>query len=444
MSTTRSERFPEGSSLTQVLSLVLVAGLLAGCSILSSGDDGESPTESAPSTAQAPPDVVKALRHSLVRRAAAVRNGDREAFTSELLKSGTGFANAQEVYFANLLQLPLGEFRYTLDDGSLMRDGDDYWVVVELHLQLEGYDDVAVIAPDRFRFSPSPRNPDRLLLSSVTNAAWETRNDVRPQPWDLGPIDVRSGNGVLGVFDDASVGSADSLVVSVEDAIAAVSGAIPYEWSRSVVVYALSDTTFLSSIEDLPDGDLDGVAFPVLVAPGATETASIRFALHPRMLSRPGPERDRLIRHELTHVDIGERDDHAPIWLSEGIAEYVSVQPIAPEDRFISAPAVTAARAGVVDLPTDSTFNDADSAAHYGLAWWACEYVARNYGEATLWSLLDTFNAGTDPREPLKSLLGINSRQLARRGAKLLLATFDPASDPDPNPASKDDPKELP
>lgn len=421
MSTTRSER---------LLSLVLAAGLLTGCSLLSAGEHDEPRPEAEPSSSYVAPDVVKALNRSLGRRAAAVRNGDQGAFTSELDKARRGFTRSQEVYFTNLLQLPLGEFRYTLDRGSLVRDGDVYWLVVQLHLQLEGYDDVPVITPDRFRFSPSARNPDRFLLSSVTDRQWELRNDIRPEPWDLGPIDVRSGIGVLGVFDAGSVSSADSLVSSVEAGIAAVSGVVPYEWSRSVVVYALSDTDFLATIEDLPGGDpesLDGVAFPVMASPGGNQLASTRFALHPRMLTHPGPERDRLIRHELTHVAIGVRDDYAPIWLSEGLAEYVSVRSIAPEGRLISAPAVDAAKAGVSDLPADSTFNDVDSSAHYGLAWWACEYVAGSYGAPTLWTLLDTLDEkGTDPRMALKDQLGINSRQLARKAAKLLVATFDP------------------
>ena len=88
-------------------------------------------------------------------------------------------------------------------------------------------------------------------------------------------------------------------------------------------------------------------------------------------------------------------------------------------------------------LPEDSTFNDAGSAANYGLAWWACEYVAATYGESMLWSLLDYVNVpGSDPGKRMQMAIGLNSRQLARKGARLLIQTFDPEFlEPDPTPS---------
>ncbi len=313
-------------------------------------------------------------------------------------------------------------------------------------MQLEGYDDRPVTTPDRFLFSPTRRHPGRFVLASVTDRAWEERNHVHPQPWESGPIEVRTGSGVLGIFDPASVADADGIVSSVERGISAVAAEVPYDWSRSVVVYALSDTAFLSTIDDLPGGDptrLDGVAFPVRSSTDGGRIAATRFVLSPGMLERPGPARDRLIRHELTHVAVGERDDEAPVWLSEGLAEYVSVRPLAPQDRLISGDAVAAVESGVTDLPPDDTFNDADSSAHYALAWWACEYVADSYGEATLWRLLDAADAqgaeaqGADLERVLRDQLGLGSRELARKAARLIVLTFDPKSlEPEsPSPA---------
>jgi hypothetical protein len=204
-----------------------------------------------------------------------------------------------------------------------------------------------------------------------------------------------------------------------------------------VVVYALSDPSYLASIPDLPGGDprtLDGVAFPVVAEPGKSALASTRFVLHPRLLSRGGQGRARLIRHELTHVALGRRDDHAPVWLSEGLAEYVSVRPLPPERRGVSQTAVDAARAGFTDLPGDADFNDADSRVHYGESWWACEYVAASFGEPTLWSLLDQLDDpaldATGRNDVLRAWIGIGTRQLAERAGKLLLLTFDPAAVP--------------
>ncbi len=334
--------------------------------------------------------------------------------------------------------------------------------MVEVSLQLDGYDRQPVVTMDRYRFSPVGEGGRRFALSSVTDAEWEERNEVFSQPWDDGPIEVRSGVGVLGIFDAESVSGSAALVRSVERGISDVAGTVPYDWSRSVVVYALSDSDFLTSIEAPPGGGhperFDGLAFPVEVSPTSDAVASTRFVLHARMLYRSRSERDRLVRHELAHVAIGEHDDHAPVWLSEGLAEYVAVRPLAPQDRRVSDAALAAARGRLVtDLPDDATFNDADSALHYGVAWWACEYLANAFGQDSLWTILDELDAAGVVDDPdvdtrLEELTGINSRTLARKAAKQMMATFatddptisgtsaGPSVDPSagPGPASDD------
>ncbi|WP_193613855.1 hypothetical protein [Nocardioides lijunqiniae] len=424
-----------------------VAGLscclaLAGCT--GSSSDGAPPAPSdaasgAAAPAPVPPDLLQAFGGVLERRSAALLGGDLTAFRRDVARAG-GFRAAQETYFDNLQQLPLATVSYRVDPASLVRRGDAYWVAVHVTLQLEGYDTAPVESVDRYRFSASRRDDTRFVLSSVEDAAWEERQEVRPQPWDLGPIEVREGTGVLGIFDAGSVGAAGPLLRSVEDGAADVAVRVPYPWDGRVVVYALSDPTFLTTLDDVPGGDpeaLDALTFPVATAPGSPTVASTRFLLSPAMVGRDGPERDRLVRHELTHVALGQLDDQAPLWLSEGIAEYVSVQPLAPEDRRVESAALEAAEAGVDDLPADKTFNDADSAVHYGLSWWACEYLALTYGESALWSLVDQLaTPGTDPDELLRSFLGLSPRQLARRGARLMITTFDPSFlEPEPTPS---------
>lgn len=453
MSTSAAERPGEARSVLKALVLGIVGCLaLAGCSEPLTEDvpppDGSSAR--AP-TAAVPADLMKAFRRLLDRRAAAVLAGDVTAFKRGIATGDPDFVAEQETYLTNLGRLPVGELTYAVDPASLLRQGDDYWVVVDVGLQLAGYDSVPVHAPDRYRFSPTRRDPARYVLSSVTDAEWEERNDVQSQPWDLGPIEVREGFGVLGIFDRRSLRTSAALMSSVERGIADVSAVVPYPWDASVVVYALSDPEFLGTIDDLPGGDpetLDGVSFPVPAAPGSEEIASTRFVLNPRMLDRAGPGRDRLVRHELTHVALAGHDTHAPVWLSEGLAEYVSVRPLAPEDRRVGQAAIDLAEAGVDGLPSDSTFNDAGSAANYGLAWWVCEYVAATYGEDVLWTLLDYVSVpGAEPGQRIEQAIGLTSRQLARQGARLLIQTFDPEflePTPDPSPTGSPPPSSDP
>jgi hypothetical protein len=270
------------------------------------------------------------------------------------------------------------------------------------------------------------------VLSGVRDPAFEEANRVDPQPWDLLPIEVERERGVLGIFDRRSVESADAILRTVREGIENVSAEVPLGWSRSVVVYALSDVRVLAGLEDLPGGDperLDGVAFPVRSAPGSARLAGHRFMLHPRMIARDGAARDRLVRHELTHVAIARRDDRVPTWLSEGLAEYVSVQSIPPQERRISRAAVTAARKGLDALPTDDSFNGPLSGQNYGVAWYACAWIADTLGEQVLWRLLDRMRAGdgTTEREQdavLEDVIGIDSHELAGRAARKIRNTF--------------------
>jgi hypothetical protein len=456
-------RRPQVRHVRRRLPAVAVAAVLVVVAVGGCSDDVAPRSAPAPdpsgdagraSGVEVPPDLGRAFSGLLDRRAAALLAGDRASFGRGLVATDDRFRAQQATYFDNLTQLPVAELRFDLDPGSLVRSGDDYWGVVEVYLRLEGFDQRAAVTVDRYRFSPLGDAGRRFGLSSVTDPGWERRHEVSTQPWDDGPIEVRSGVGVLGIFDAESVHQAGRLVRSVERGIGDVAAIVPYEWSRSVVVYALSDTEFLASIEDPPGGHperLDGVAFPVEAAPsGSAPTgsgiASTRFVLHPRMLDRPQPERDRLIRHELTHVAIGEHDDNAPVWLSEGLAEYVSVRPLAPEDRRISDAALAAAKGGLVtDLPEDATFNDGDSAVNYGVAWWATEYLAVTLGAPSLWTILDELDAAGVAGAPsvddrLEGMTGLNTRTLARRAAKLMIATFDPdyqrSSTPSSGPSS--------
>lgn len=411
----------------------LVAAILAvaasGCSLVA--DDGDDPATPATPSYSAAPDVVAGIQRALERRARAVLDADAGAFARTVAGSRE-FRDQQATWLGNLRQLPVGELRYTIDPAQLVRDGDDYWVVVQEHLLLDGYDAVPVVSLDRYRFRAGSRRPDRMLLTSVSDPEWEAAHEVRHQPWELGPVQVRSGAGVLGVFDDESVSAAGRLLRSVERGLDQVGAVVPYEWSRTVVVYALSDPAYLAEIPDVPGGDpddLDGVAFPVAAAPGDPAPAATRFALHPDMLGRPGPARDRLVRHELTHVALGTRDDGAPVWLSEGLAEYVSARSMAPADRRVPAAAVRAAEAGFTDLPDDASFNDpADDRAtqtHYALAWSACEYLARSFDESVLWDLLDLVGAGgVDVAGTLHETLGLWPGRLAERAGDLIVQEY--------------------
>ena len=404
-----------------LLAVVLLATTTASCSL-----GADHPSTPRPGTAQA--DVATEVQSLLRQRARALRAQDLDAFLDTVSDASPAFVRHERTYFANLGRLPVGTLRFTVDPGTLVRAEGGYDVVARVALRLRGYDAAPVMRPARFRVVEDPDGPG-LLVASDRDRPWERRNGVDVQPWDEGPVVVHRGRGVLGVFDETSDRVSSRVIREVERGTDAVSATIPYHWDGHVVVYALSDTRLLDGLDGIPGGDpdaVDALAFPVVAREGEPELAGTRFLLHPRMLSSDPAQLARLVRHELTHIALGERDDRVPVWLSEGLAEWVSVQPIAVDRRLIGAEAIAAARAGPTGLPEDSTFNGPDQGAHYGLSWWACEAIVDMYGERMLWRLLDDLAATDEANQAdeLQQVLQMGTGQLAREAARRILATY--------------------
>ncbi|MFC7503340.1 hypothetical protein ACFQRR_14855, partial [Nocardioides sp. GCM10030258] len=101
----------------------------------------------------------------------------------------------------------------------------------------------------------------------------------------------------------------------------------------------------------------------------------------------------RLVRHELTHALLGARGRGAPLWINEGLAEYVSVRPLPPAKRRLPASALSVG-ASATDLPGEAEFAGPDAEGWYAVSWWVCEYVASAYGEDVLLLLLDRLQHG--------------------------------------------------
>ncbi|WP_179501037.1 hypothetical protein [Nocardioides daedukensis] len=375
--------------------------------------------------------LVEEVIEVLDARAEAIKAGRLEDYLRGINTTDAGFTVSQKQYYANLQQLPLGRFGYTVPKSSTpSTEGDTTTLLVLVRLQLDGYDAVPVTTPARFSFV---RNTEGMLvLSAAHDRAWERRHDVDLAPWDLYPIRAEEESGVLGIFDEASVDAADEILDAVRDGAGQVQATVPFDWNGHVVVYALSSVDVLASLDNLPGGDpdaLDGVAFPVRAGADSTKVASTRFMIHPRMIRRDEPLRDRLVRHELTHVAMGPRDDNVPIWLSEGLAEFVSVQPVPAYERMISRDALEAAQAGMTELPRDDSFNGAESSQNYGIAWYACEYIAATFGQDTLWRVFDEMRRAGGTSEArqddvLREVLGVDSSEVAEAAGKKIIATF--------------------
>lgn len=411
-----------------VLLIVLALGtVLVGCS---SHDDASLPGDGAGVSTTDEQQVLDA-------RAAAIRGGDLDAFLAGIDTSDAELVARQRRYFANLHELPLADLEYVVlksDWPPGLRDPS--WDArvsvpqVRVSTQLRGYDTVPVQRVTGFAFA---RKGGRTVIVSELTGAGKQFPGSQPAPWDLVRIHVRGDGETLQLYDAGTWRRADAISADLRDGISDVRSAVPFAWDGRAVVYVFSRPVVLNSFEGVPGGNikhLGAMTFPMYAVPGQPAVAGIRFTLLPSSL-RAGPAfLGRIIRHELTHVALGDRDDGAPVWFAEGVAEYMGAREIPQDQRRIASVAVQRARAGVDAMPASHGFNGDEQAWHYALSWMACDYIATTQGESRLWDLMDALHNGgagtTDARQDavLQAVLGMDGRQLARRAANRILRIY--------------------
>ena len=411
-----------------------LAVVLLLCALVACGgdpDDGSALPEPAGEPAGLSPARVRAQEQRILdQRARAVREQDLGLFLRSVDRRDRALVERQRRYFRNLVQLPLGEFRYrvlrrTWEGVSVPeRWGREVDVPrVRLVMQLDGYDAVPVRRTVGFAFAFRQGRP---VIVSETTARGRLLLDGTPAPWDLVAITAREEDGVLGIFDRHTRASAPTLTAAVRDGIEQVSEGLPFDWDGRVVVYSVQAPKVLATFTDVPGGALEhlgALTFPTYAREGGQRLASARMLVMPSSVDAGQPFLGRITRHELSHVALGARDDGVPVWVSEGVAEYVAARGTPLSDRIIPSAAVDRARSGQEDLPASRDFNNTDQEWHYALSWMACDYIAATDGDARLWELVDAMHNGgegtSDEQQDrvLEQVLGYDGTELARRAS---------------------------
>jgi len=155
---------------------------------------------------------------------------------------------------------------------------------------------------------------------------------------------------------------------------------------------------------------------------GGQATGEDRGVITPNAFGRLNAlGRHVVLTHELVHVAMGgARDSRTPMWLIEGLADYVGYK-----DAGVATKSAGRELAGLIasgDLPpappgrTDFAGSGDRLSAAYEEAWLACRMVADRYGEGKLVRLYRTAEAAPgeagDPRaagRALRTVLGIGA-----------------------------------
>jgi hypothetical protein len=423
MRTTRS-----GWGTAVLALLVLGSAVLGGCSADSTAIHATATTGSvSPTEAQ----------QLLDRRAEAVLKDDLKSFLSTLDRSNPRLVARQRRYFANMRDLPVEALQYTVLKSDwpagLRASGWARYVSipqVKISTRLADFDSAPVVRTTGFAFARKAGKP--VIISELTGTGKQFPGSS-PSPWDLVRIHVRESGRTLQLYDSGTWRDAGEIDRAVSSGIANVQQGLPFSWDGRVVVYAFSSKAVLNSFEGVPGGNikhLGAMTFPMYSVLGQAKVAGVRFTLLPSSVRAGQPFLDRIVRHELTHVAVGERDDGAPVWFAEGLAEYMGARTVPIGERRIATVAVKRARKGVTRLPTSAAFNGPDQAWNYALAWMACDYIVAAQGEARLWQLMDALHDGgegtldQDQDAVLERVLGMSGGELAREAAHRILRIY--------------------
>ena len=345
-----------------------------------------SAQQNAPAPTVAREDALSAL---LARRSAAVRAHDRAAFSATLDNPASGFGLRQLAQYDALSRLPLGTFSYgtpepapALGTDRVAQLGPDAWTArVAGRYSLAGYDS-------------STREFESYFTAVRRGSRWKLADDTdggtQVQLWDLPRLTVlRSGTTL--VVGSGPASRLRPYLALGDQAVARVRSVWTSGWDGRLVLVVPAtaaqmaeqvgqDAQQVSQVAAVTDGPIGTTgragADRVVVNPGAFATLESRG-------------RQVVVAHEATHVAVRATTDRpVPLWLSEGLADYVGYRDIGATRTQVAAALLDRVRAGAGPraLPDAADFDPGRStiAPSYNAAWLAvCRIVDRS-GETGL------------------------------------------------------------
>lgn len=373
----------------------------------------------APVAAPAPsPKAVTAVLRS---RSRAVLTGDRDAFLATVDPTGGAFRARQGVLFDNLATLPLASWRETpAGTRPAFAAGDGWTFRLRLTYRLRGFDRANVVSG---RYLTFERRPRAGWVVSGDGTARGLRDD--PQIWDDGALSVVRGTSSLVI--GASSGKPEEaelrdIAGRLDAGVRAVSAVVGDRWPRRVV--ALAPATEQQADELAGDvGNIGDIAAFATVT--GEHAVADRVVIAPSAFGRlSGLGRRVVLTHELVHVAMGgARDARTPMWLVEGLADYVGYKDTGVSVRSAARElAAEVSSGGLPSAPPDRAAfagSGARLSAAYEEAWLACRMIAQRYGEPALVRLYRTAQAGPGGTRgedrALRTVLGVGSSRFAAR-----------------------------
>ncbi len=352
----------------------------------------------APTSQMQPADVdvnarSQAIDRFLAQRAAAITAVDEESFLAGVDATATQLIAEQRMLFANLVDLGLDYLRYDrrqdqFDQAMLERYGPTaYSVRVAMTYQIKGIDPEPVRTELCYTFAE--RSGNWLL---VDDSAFDTEltPGAHREPWDLSRLEIHRSPRLMVLVDKGQTAFGRSVRTAAEQALATVDKYWPGGWHGSVLVSATNQERVRGA--DFTTTDVDSSASATGTyrsLPGDVTKEGVFAGAY--VVVNPAEHKnvdEILLSHEFTHVATAALGGYEPLWLAEGVAEYVSwkgVEEISGADDVADWEADVQRNAlpRMTALPSDTGFYTSQEDV-YGVSWLAVRYLMRRIGVSKL------------------------------------------------------------
>ena len=392
-------------------------------------------TPPAPTVSTRPP-ATPDERLGLARRtvealAEAARSVDRAAFDRVVSNRDPTFASRARLLYTNLSTLPLTELQLRPEPGERPLTparrqllGSDAWVQpVVVSWRLIGDDDAA---QHRVWLTFVADDAEARLAGTFDGPVGQPRE---PEPsWWLGPLTARR-QGSVTVLAGSGQPADRWAGLAVQAATAAkrrLPAGVADGWSGRVVVEVPATTGDFAAVLGLPARAYAGIA-AVAHQVGIGEGPPLWVVVNPRARALvPEQQLAEILRHEITHLAARSPESAAPLWVVEGLAEWVAVGEEPGRSSSGTADLLAALRR---DGPPRSLPADADFAVGspnlnraYAEAWLACSHIVEQYSSARLGRLYAELDRGWSVDEASRAVLGISADELTADWRRLLVS----------------------
>lgn len=362
------------------------------------------------------------MRQILAKRAAALAAGKRQDWLADVDPSNAKLRLKEQGLFESLRTLGV-TLDFEMENSGFLTD------------PLRGSD--PVVRPPVYELS-TVRGVDHGAARAAVEITfvrrgytWYIAADHQPkgsysQPWYGDPRRVvRSGRLVV-VTDriDAAI-EGEELASAAHDEVKEIADLLGVPENDRLLIDATtgSESPRLNSFHN---GASAAAVFPVgHEEDGEWEVSGWRMKISPRHLDEVLENR-QLLRHELAHFLLADVDDAAPIWVKEGIAEYVGYYPYHPDRLILPTKLRTRLLAERHELPAYGVFGTWPELS-YPESFAGVSHLVQTYGMAKFRAFLAAYrkadagrNADFETNRILRKVYGITERQLGEATWRVL------------------------